>query len=248
MLASGKAGKPRVIFQHQLKKRRKPGKKRPVTRKPELTVPQILAWADSYHTLNGHWPRVLSGRVARDADETWIAINHALTSGLRGLPGGSSLAKLLAEKRSVRNVQNLPVFRTKQILKWADLHHKQTGEWPTDSCGLIQHSPSETWRAVDMALRKGLRGLSGESSLAQLLASERGVTNIQALPRLDEKLILSWADAFHERTGDWPTGQSGSVLESPAENWHAIDAKLGRGGRPVPLPPGDDPRTPPDAS
>ena len=34
--------------------------------------------------------------------------NAALDLGLRGLPGGSSLAQLLAEKRGVRNMMALP--------------------------------------------------------------------------------------------------------------------------------------------
>ncbi len=62
----------------------------------------------------------------------------------------------------------------------------------------------ETWKIVDAALRSGLRGLPGESSLAQLLAKKRGVRNHLALPPLRPKKILVWADAHFARTGRWP--------------------------------------------
>src|SRR5271156_5607224 len=69
----------------------------------ELTVDQVLAWADAHHAAHGAWPAAgpgtLSGRVAGAPGESWKAINHALALGLRGLPGDSSLAELLAEQR-----------------------------------------------------------------------------------------------------------------------------------------------------
>src|SRR5437764_1065977 len=36
---------------------------------PELTVPQILAWADDYYACTGRWPKVLSGRIAGSEGE-----------------------------------------------------------------------------------------------------------------------------------------------------------------------------------
>ena len=64
-------------------------------RKEPLAIEQILGWADEYHRRTGSWPTMKLARVAR-AGETWQAINAALREGLRGLPGGSSLARLLA--------------------------------------------------------------------------------------------------------------------------------------------------------
>ena len=62
---------------------------------------QILGWADAYKLASAEWPKRNSGLVT-DADETWAGIYSALNLGLRGLPGGSSLAKLLAEQRGAR--------------------------------------------------------------------------------------------------------------------------------------------------
>jgi len=61
-----------------------------------LTIAQILAWANAYRAKKGHWPSWSSGPVD---GTTWSAINAALMSGGRGLPGGSSLAKLLQEQK-----------------------------------------------------------------------------------------------------------------------------------------------------
>ena len=66
-------------------------------------------------------------------------------------------------------MKDLPPITEAQILKWAMLHHKRTGRWPTQAAGPILDAPSENWRAIDSALYKGLRGFPGGSSVAQLL-------------------------------------------------------------------------------
>jgi hypothetical protein len=57
----------------------------------------------------------------------------------------------------------------KQIRAWAKAHRNRAGAWPGDRSGPIPEAPGETWKAVQMALVHGLRGLKGGSSLAQLL-------------------------------------------------------------------------------
>jgi hypothetical protein len=101
------------------------------------------------------------------------AIEAALDQGSRGLPGGSSLAKLLAEHRRVRNKANLPPLNRTKILEWAELHHRRNEKWPSCESGAIHGASGETWKAVQMALVQGLRGLVGSTSLAKLLAEER---------------------------------------------------------------------------
>ena len=82
----------------------------------------------------------------------------ALRKGLRGLPGGSSLSRLLAEHRGVRNKAEFPPLNAKRILAWADAHHSRTGGWPNAGSGPISEAPGETWNAVESALNQGLRG------------------------------------------------------------------------------------------
>src|SRR5262249_25485730 len=77
---------------------------------PRLTVEQILRWADAYQQEHGRWPGTQSGTVAGSASETWLQISVALRLGRRGLPGGTSLGRLLAERRGVRNPACLPTL------------------------------------------------------------------------------------------------------------------------------------------
>src|SRR5579871_3978469 len=98
------------FFAERKRRRRKP----PAHRPPPHTIPQILAWADEHKKLTGRWPIATSGPIAGTLTENWNAIDAALRVGLRGLPGGSSLAQLLAEHHGVRNIMALPPFTIPQ--------------------------------------------------------------------------------------------------------------------------------------
>src|SRR5262249_33615409 len=91
-----------------------------------------------------------------------------------------------------------------------------------------------TWKAVDVALMKGHRGLPKGWSLAKLLHERRGVRHLDFLPRLTIKQILVWADEYRKRTGAWPTCRSGSIQSAPRETWMAVARKLQDGGRGLP--------------
>jgi hypothetical protein len=198
---------------------------------PDLTIEKILKWADAHHKRTGQWPNAKSGEVISEPGEKWQNINAALFKGLRGLPGGSSLPQLLAEKRGVRTSQSLPDLTTERILRWADAHHRRTGQWPNAKSGELSEAPEEKWRNIQNALFIGFRGLSGGSSLPKLLEEKRGVRNPQSLPDLTIEQILKWADAHRMRTGQWPKVKSGEVLEAPGEKWANIDAALSQGRR-----------------
>lgn len=210
------------------------GRIRDRRRLPRFTIKQILNWADLHRRRNGTWPTAKSGHIPEAPAENWSKVNTALRAGLRGLRGGSSLARLLAKRRGVRNPKALPPHSEQGILRWADEHHRRTGEWPTASSGRIRRTNGENWHAVDVALTRGVRGLAGGSSLAQLLAKHRGVRNRLSLPRLTERTILAWADAFQKRIGAWPKNKSASIREAPRETWLAVDMALRHGGRGLP--------------
>jgi hypothetical protein len=143
--------------------------------KPLLRVAQILTWADSYRRRNSRWPGANAGPVHEGPELTWSAINSALALGLRGLPGGDSLAQLLARRRgrpSYREKRRLSIGR---VLAWARAYRARRGRWPHAASGQIDEAPDITWKAVDAALSRGLRGLPGGSSLSHLLrAHSRG--------------------------------------------------------------------------
>jgi hypothetical protein len=203
-------------------------------RRPELSISQILAWADNWYSFGKSWPTVASGKIPGALCEKWYNVDHCLRVGLRGLPKGSSLARLLAEHRGVRNRKGLPPLRVKYILQWADAFNKRTGRWPNRDSRSVKEAPGETWNAVDSALKDGIRGLPGGSSLARLLAQERGVRNTSELPKLSIAQILRWADAHHCRTGQWPRYKSGAIAGTKGETWNAVDGALRGGSRGCP--------------
>jgi hypothetical protein len=214
-------------------KRPSKSKLRKTPKRPDLSVDRILGWADAHRERTGRWPNVNSGRIVETIDDTWRGVNQNLRNGGRGLPRntGDSLARLLMRRRGVRNVVHPPQLSERQIIAWVKEHRRRTGEWPLNRSGVVVAAPEETWIAVDLALRRGLRGLKGESSLARLLDEHFGVRNIRQLSRLSEKLILRWCDAHHRRTGAWPTRESGAVAEASEEKWSAIDMALRVGAR-----------------
>jgi hypothetical protein len=218
-----------------MRRRRKPRKLWPP---PALTEDQIVAWADAYHDLNGCWPRKDSGAVPGIFVERWSAISVALQKGHRGLPGGSSLARLLAARRGVRNKKGLPHLSVSQILRWADAYHRRTAAWPQPKTrpSSIPDTHGETWLAVDSALRVGLRGLPGGSSLPRVLTDHRGVRNHADLPPLTTDQVLAWADVFHERTGEWPKQKHWPevIPDSGGETWGNVIQAVARGLRGFP--------------
>jgi hypothetical protein len=231
-LVKGLRGLPGGISLAQLLTKERGAKNRMAL--PPLSIEQILTWADGHHELTGKWPNKNTGPVKDSLGETWSGINSALIGGIRGLPTGFSLARLLQEKRGVRNKQDLPTLTLEAILRLADEHHERTSEWPRANTGSVTEAPSETWKAIDMALKQGLRGLPGGSSLPQLLAEKRGVRNRMDAAPLTIDMILAWADTHHQNKGGWPRVKSGPVHGVSGETWCGIEEALRDGRRGLP--------------
>jgi hypothetical protein len=75
---------------------------RDALRKPALPVSTILEWVDRFKAEHGRWPTARSGPIP-GTDTSWAGVEMALVEGARGLPGGSSLAKLLTEHRGYQH-------------------------------------------------------------------------------------------------------------------------------------------------
>jgi hypothetical protein len=201
---------------------------------PPLTEPEIEAWAQDHHGRHGHWPHACSGPVAAAPGEDWYNVDAALMQGLRGLPGGDSLAALLARRLGVRTQAAITRLTVKTILAWADAHKVRTGSWPTAQSGPVEGIAGEDWGHIDNALRMGWRGLTpGGRTLFQLLRRHRGKTR-SGKPDLTEAKILKWAIRHRKRTGRRPSLRSGPVLDAPGETWKGIHQALERGSRGLP--------------
>lgn len=242
-MARGSRGLPRAISlpaflrennRVRARKRKKASIHKPFTPRSALTVERVLKWADEHHRISGRWPSSTSGQVEGQEGEDWQNINSALRVGLRNLPSGSSLAKLLSEFRGARNTGKLPPLTEQQILEWADAHYAVNGKWPRSTDKAILGAPGEKWSNVDACLGQGLRGLPGGSSLPKLLASKRGARNRAALHKLSQHIIETWAKNYRNREGRWPRSSSGRIEESSQDTWQAIDQALLTGLRGLP--------------
>src|SRR5262249_7977554 len=162
--------------------------------------------------------------------EIWMAIEAALSLGLRGFPGFSTLTRFLAHHRGKRNRKEPPAITIGQILRWADRFHRTNGRWPIRKSGPIPGTQIN-WNIVDKALRRGQFGLSGGPSLPQLLAARRKVPNRLDQRRLTLRHILRWADTHFRRTGLWPTAMADPIPYSGGETWLKIDIALRKGAR-----------------
>ena len=198
-----------------------------------LTEEQILAWADAHYQRTGKWPTMEYGFVQDCPGEKWANVNAALLNGHRGLPGGSTLAMLLVEKRGARSNVSIPDLSIQHILAWIDIHYERTGKWPSRNSGTINGTDGEKWANIDAVLKTGGRGLEGGSTLAQVLSKLRGVRNIGELPDLTLETILAWSDAHYERTGRWPKHNSGAIVEDGG-TWTGVDVCLIQGLRGLP--------------
>ena len=127
-----------------------------------------------------------------------------------------------------------PELSISQIVAWARDWYERTGKWPTRDSGRIPGSLGESWQKVDLALRRGGRGLPYASSLAMVLQEKCGLRNHMRLPRLTYKFILEWADYHRSRNGSFPTLYSGNDDCAPGETWYAIDRALRNGRRGLP--------------
>jgi hypothetical protein len=203
-------------------------------RLPRLTHKLILEWADDHRFRKGTLPHIHSGEVLAASGETWQAIDRDLRNGCRGLRGGSSLARLLRERRGYRSPMEATPLTNELLLKWIDYEKSVSGRWPTRTSGPVAPAPGETWARISYALVQGDRGLAGGSSLARFLAKHRNVRNPKDLPNLRIKDIARWARMTYDATGRWPKHISGTVQGVPGETWAGVHAALRNGLRGLP--------------
>jgi hypothetical protein len=180
------------------------------------------------------WPKQHSGPIVGSGGETWSKVAGALSSGGRGLPGGTTLKRFLIEHRGPAVETRIPRLSLAGIVCWADAHREAHGGWPTAQSGAVDRVPGLTWSTVDSLLRRGGPGLLGGSSLARLLGEERRLSLPRPRSPLSVERILAWADRHHARHGTWPTVKSGPVSSAGGEWWCQIDIALREGGRGLP--------------
>ena len=196
--------------------------------RPSLSIDEILDWALVHHSETGHWPTFKSGGVIGNPNESWSAVQSALVSGTRGLIGGSSIEKILFEKFGVIGVRAGRTLTREKVKNLVNQHFNLTGSWPTANSEWLFEG-KDSWAAIDMALREGLRGFSGGESLSQLLHDEGLSANFLSskLPSLNE--IVSIALDYKEKNGQLPKRETGQITGYLGVTWHSVNGALRRG-------------------
>jgi hypothetical protein len=145
-----------------------------VKKRENLTEKYILSRAKSYRKTKCRWPNLYCGSDDGGyPGDTWTGYDNALRQGLRGLPGGSSLAQLMETVGYVNHL-NKPGLTPECILDRIREYHKDTVKWPGEDSGPVEGGYiGDTWKGYDSALREGCRGLPGGSSLTRLLDTIR---------------------------------------------------------------------------
>lgn len=201
---------------------------------PHLTEDEIVEWAKNHFARTGRWPSSGAGPLTEKPTETWGKINMALRIGYRGLPGGDSLPALLRRRVGKTGLMYKPHVSREQIIVWAQDHFSRFGRWPYSRSGQVAAAPSEKWLGLDTALRFGMRGLPGGSSLSELLNEVVGPAHRLKKPRVKIAQIVEWARQHHARTGSWPTYASGPVQGAAGETWTGLASALQNGTRGLP--------------
>lgn len=156
-----------------------------------ITEVMILQWARAYRAKHGRYPNISSGIVDGMPGLRWRCVDRLLRDGRCRRAASTTLARLLRERLGARLEAHRPALTVRQILRWADAHHRRTGAFPRYASGAIPDVPHEKWSAIDAALREGCRALPGGSSLARLLkAHGRGDGRVNARWTAEEDALV----------------------------------------------------------
>src|SRR5690606_15074696 len=110
--------------------------RRPARRK-RLSMARVRSWAEAHRRATGRYPDAHAGPVADAPGESWSEIDAALRHGRRGLPGGTTLARLFGRSLDPAAKGPRPTLTGAQVLAWADAHPEATGRWPTRASGPV---------------------------------------------------------------------------------------------------------------
>ena len=95
---------------------------RPCRSPEDLTIENVLAWADAWYARTGRRPIAKSGEIPGTGGITWRAVDSGRREGRTNRPSGLSLERLQVLMRGVYRPEEHPDLNLEQILGWADVH------------------------------------------------------------------------------------------------------------------------------
>jgi hypothetical protein len=213
---------------------------------PLLTENKICEWIQQFIDKYKRKPIIADGVIefALDeyAGETWGKINDSLMNGMRGMPKGSSLTKIIEKQFGIRGYCTPPNLSLDMIRNWIHQHITKHKKKPTVKNGIVEFAENEfkgiSWASVANAMSKGTRGLAKGLSLAQFIQKEFGISNHYSLPPISVSIILQWINAFIKKYNRKPTQNDGIIEFARSEykniTWHSVNFFLWKGGRGLP--------------
>jgi len=206
------------------------GKRKFRSHRPDLSLREITRWVKNHRARTGRWPSVLSGSIPESPGDNWLGVNNALINGHRGLPAGLTLSKFLQANFDRKPGKQALHFSHRKVLSWAKEYHRRHGKWPTRAQSTVVGAPQGvTWGTVRNALNRDRRERGDGLTLASIINRHRGVSDSGRMPKIDRRTLLRWADAYHEATGKWPSGNTRRWKSIPV-SWAAVDEAV-RSGR-----------------
>jgi hypothetical protein len=202
---------------------------------PDFSEEKIVEWAKKYFLVHNKYPSIRT----KPSDwlpegETWIALDIALKRGTRGLPGGSSVAKLFEKYFGIRNKTNIPKISEQCIIDYMIVFKDKYGYFPHAHSKENEMLPSgESWHGFDKALRNARRGLT-KTTLASLKEKYFGIKNILTLTKLFEKQITKWVIEHYNKYGEYPSKKTEINSLPNGECWRKLEADLAQGHRGLP--------------
>ena len=133
-----------------------------------------------------------------------------------------------------KKVTRRPCFTVHLLSIWCAVYFRKHGKYPTKTSGLIETIDTyagTTWNDINNALRYGLRGIAGGSSLSNFIQQEFDKRNKKRLPELTEKMIIAWMEEYARIKGYPPKRDAGNVKSAPGEVWNNLDVALKMGRR-----------------
>lgn len=202
-----------------------------------LNEKRIMHWAKVHKRKFGSWPTRTSGVIDHSAakPDTWGDVDAAFMLGQRGLKAGEDQVTNLAEFLDSYVEEEVEDLSEQKILVWAQAHRKLHGEYPkVSTLGSVEGSPEDTWKSLDFALERGIRGLAKrkpKDSLYWFLERKVGIAAAtrKATPVSDAS-IIEWARQFVAEHGRFPDSQSGQV-PGVTITWEEITLALEHGTR-----------------
>lgn len=205
-----------------------------LNRTTTLTIEQVHAAMKRFHDEHGRWPGLREPNEPADLGGTWLRINAALQTGLRGLSGGSSLAR---ERDALLGLAPRVRLTRQMIIDAVVAYHREHGVWP--NCGtsgrVAQLGNGYSWSTIIQTCKKGKLGFFPKGyTLLKLVKACQGEPEPSALKPIRMDTVRKAMRRFRNASGEWPRTTSPGEVPLIGGRWRTLNGALWQGRRGLP--------------